>query len=97
MTVSVFAAPRQASPGRNSGVCHVFQWIGQSFRSCDRCGRPAWEHLYWPPMGDQRPILYVKVWEEYPTHEERCVVQLHGTLTAPAVCALPNGTAVTLP
>ena len=48
-------------------------------------------------MGDQRPILYVKVWEEYPTHEERCVVQLHGTLTAPAVCALPNGTAVTLP
>ena len=34
---------------------------------------------------------------DYPTHEERCVVQLHGTLAAPAVCTLPDGRAVPLP
>jgi hypothetical protein len=26
-------------------VCEGFQWIGQPFRSCDRCGQPAWEHV----------------------------------------------------
>jgi hypothetical protein len=24
--------------------CPGFQWIGQSFATCDGCGRPAWEH-----------------------------------------------------
>lgn len=24
--------------------CRGFKWIGQSFASCDGCGRPAWEH-----------------------------------------------------
>jgi hypothetical protein len=24
--------------------CPGFQWIGQPFTSCDRCGKPAWEH-----------------------------------------------------
>jgi TIR domain len=24
--------------------CPGFQWIGQSFATCDRCGKPAWEH-----------------------------------------------------
>lgn len=24
--------------------CRGFRWIGQSFASCDGCGRPAWEH-----------------------------------------------------
>ncbi|MDX3759305.1 hypothetical protein [Streptomyces sp. AK02-04a] len=31
----------QAEP---SPVCQGFQWIGQSFATCDRCGQPAWEH-----------------------------------------------------
>ena len=26
--------------------CAGFQWIGQSFASCDRCGLPYWEHGY---------------------------------------------------
>ena len=25
-------------------ACRGFWWIGQSFSSCDECGRPAWEH-----------------------------------------------------
>jgi hypothetical protein len=24
--------------------CEGFRWIGQPITSCDRCGRPAWEH-----------------------------------------------------
>lgn len=24
--------------------CRGFRWIGQSFASCDGCGKPAWEH-----------------------------------------------------
>lgn len=24
--------------------CRGFKWIGQSFASCDGCGKPAWEH-----------------------------------------------------
>lgn len=24
--------------------CPGFQWIGQSFATCDGCGKPAWEH-----------------------------------------------------
>lgn len=25
-------------------ACEGFRWIGQSWASCDGCGRPAWEH-----------------------------------------------------
>jgi hypothetical protein len=25
-------------------ACYGFRWAGQSFTSCDGCGRPAWEH-----------------------------------------------------
>ena len=31
-------------------ACDGFRWVGQSFRSCDGCGRPAWEHA-----GEMRP------------------------------------------
>lgn len=30
---------REAKP-----ACRGFRWIGQSFASCDGCGKPAWEH-----------------------------------------------------
>ena len=26
--------------------CDVFRWVGQSFRSCDDCGKPFWEHHF---------------------------------------------------
>lgn len=40
-----------------------FHWIGQSFRHCDQCGLPAWEHAGWAelPKGggpfDTRPLV----------------------------------------
>lgn len=29
----------------SSSLCRGFHWIGQSFASCHRCGKPAWEHV----------------------------------------------------
>jgi hypothetical protein len=34
----------QAGPVEQPPVCEGFQWIGQSFATCDRCGHPAWDH-----------------------------------------------------
>ena len=31
------------SPAEN---CQGFVWVGQSFKYCDSCGRPYWEHKY---------------------------------------------------
>lgn len=33
-----------AEPEPEQEPCRGFRWIGQSFKSCDGCGRPAWEH-----------------------------------------------------
>lgn len=27
-------------------TCEAFQWIGQSFKHCDRCGEPYWDHTH---------------------------------------------------
>lgn len=44
-------------------TCRVFQWIGQSFENCDRCGRPYWEeHLYEPTYGGSKGQFRVKVY-----------------------------------
>ena len=35
------------APAKNEPApadCPGFRWIGQSFASCDGCGKPAWEH-----------------------------------------------------
>ncbi len=37
-------AETQAQHVEPSPVCQGFQWIGQSFATCDRCGHPAWDH-----------------------------------------------------
>ena len=39
-----------AIPEPEPEPCLGFWWIGQSFASCDNCGRPAWEH-----EGEMRP------------------------------------------
>jgi len=26
--------------------CDVFAWVGQSFKHCDECGQPFWEHTH---------------------------------------------------
>ena len=31
---------------RAPGVCPAYMWIGQSFKFCDRCGKPYWEHSH---------------------------------------------------
>jgi hypothetical protein len=41
------AEPAAAEPDQTDQtpvVCEGFQWIGQSFATCDRCGQPAWDH-----------------------------------------------------
>ncbi len=37
------AGTREES-GDTPEPCRGFRWIGQSFASCDECGKPAWEH-----------------------------------------------------
>jgi hypothetical protein len=29
-----------------NGECAGFVWIGQSFKYCDECGKPYWDHRY---------------------------------------------------
>lgn len=36
-------------------LCKGFQWIGQSFASCDGCGKPYWEHDYDAQIKRDRP------------------------------------------
>jgi hypothetical protein len=36
--------PDQTPEPGETPACVWFAWIGQPFSSCDRCGRPAWEH-----------------------------------------------------
>lgn len=49
--------------------CRGFRWIGQSFATCDGCGKPAWEHdgmlMLRPgssPFGDSDMDWEVKPW-----------------------------------
>lgn len=47
-------------------VCPGFVYIGQSIRSCDRCGKPAWEHDFSenlaPGSGPFDPAWVHKPW-----------------------------------
>lgn len=27
-------------------ACEAFEWVGQSFKYCDGCGGPYWEHTH---------------------------------------------------
>jgi uncharacterized protein with PIN domain len=35
-----------AGPAEPQRPCEGFRWIAQTFRSCDRCGLPFWEHSH---------------------------------------------------
>lgn len=66
----IFGQPKTTTPPKDplkahNPTCVVFHWIGQSFSSCDNCGKPLHEHLYWPPFGGKKPIFWVKQWVEY--------------------------------
>lgn len=45
--------------------CEWFKWIGQPYTSCDRCGRPAWEH-----RGEEVPDRSSPFTDEPPGHRE---------------------------
>jgi hypothetical protein len=42
----------EAGNGVAGGPCEAFQWVGQSFASCDGCGRPYWEHSHIEQAGE---------------------------------------------
>lgn len=62
----------EASPGSSQEAepkhpCRGFQWVGQSFASCDGCGLPYWEHTHDTRMRDgagpfdEEPFDYVPI------------------------------------
>jgi len=66
--VTIFARSRQCDPPRRATSnwrCWIFQWVGQSFESCDHCDRPEQEHLYHPPYGGARQLFHVKQWDRF--------------------------------
>jgi hypothetical protein len=38
-----------------SPVCIAYAWMGQSFKYCDRCGNPFWEHTHYDTKRDSHP------------------------------------------
>jgi hypothetical protein len=62
----LFEPTEHTEPSRSGNKdCLIFQWIGQSFESCDGCGKPYWEHLYDPAYGGSKGEFRVKVYVKY--------------------------------
>jgi len=61
--MNLFEPYRVADTPGPSEDCLIFAWIGQTFESCDECGRPDREHPYTPVYGDDRPDLYIKQYD----------------------------------
>jgi uncharacterized protein with PIN domain len=36
-------------------VCIAYAWMGQSFKYCDRCGNPYWEHTHYDTARKTHP------------------------------------------
>lgn len=61
---------RMDVPGPEPEPCKGFRWIGQSWATCDGCGRPAWEHdgmsvlaEGFSPFGTSEMAWEVRPWE----------------------------------
>jgi hypothetical protein len=58
-----------ASPSQPK-TCKGFQWVGQSFKYCNECGLPFWEHEYDSKLKDgagpfdDEPFEYVPITDE---------------------------------
>jgi acyl-CoA thioesterase FadM len=37
-------------------ACAGFMWVGQSFKYCERCSQPYWEHTHDSWRGELTPI-----------------------------------------
>jgi hypothetical protein len=44
ISVAAEVQPPEVQAEDSKPVCEGFQWVGQSFAICERCGQPAWEH-----------------------------------------------------
>ena len=61
-----FNSSFECTPSRSGNKkCLVFAWIGQSFASCDNCGKPYWEHLFDPVYGGGKGAYRIKVYHKY--------------------------------
>lgn len=51
-------------------ACRGFAWVGQSFKYCEDCGQPYWEHTHDKQVNrekgpfDEGPWLYVPITDE---------------------------------
>ena len=52
-------------------ACKGFQWVGQTFASCDRCGQPYWEHTHDSRMREGPGVLDADPWEYVPITDEQ--------------------------
>jgi hypothetical protein len=53
-------------PSRSGNrTCYIFAWVGQSFESCENCGKPYWEHLFDPTYGGEKGAYRIKVYLSY--------------------------------
>jgi hypothetical protein len=49
------------APSRSGDkTCYIFKWVGQSFESCDECGKPYWNHLFRPAFGGSKGDYRIK-------------------------------------
>lgn len=61
-----FSGETECEPSRSGDkTCYIFAWIGQSFESCDDCGKPYWEHLFDPVYGGSKGTYRVKAYTAY--------------------------------
>lgn len=54
------AGPWEAVPddtnenrGDEMNTCEAFSWVGQSFKHCDDCGQPYWDHTHVHGVGSE--------------------------------------------
>ena len=45
--------------------CSTFKWIGQSWESCEGCGKSLEDHPYDPPYGGTKPLFHVREYVSY--------------------------------
>jgi hypothetical protein len=63
-----------ARPREPEKPCAGFQWIGQSFASCDRCGKPYWEHTHEERLPEGARLFGSKPMELVPISPERAAL-----------------------
>jgi hypothetical protein len=56
----------ETTPLKSGDVsCRVFAWIGQSFESCENCGKPYWDHKYNAVYGGSKSSVRIKIYQSW--------------------------------